>query len=143
MAEHYCKIHETVFFKKGKMPGYAHPVKNDNGETIGWCNEPKEGDTPPVEKTESVPPAQVVEKPGEPKPEIAPQERGMWWKEVGENFRAGLFKKDEGNGKILWDKYVKQMTTSLEINFKEVQPGKKLIEEAKRLGATEVEGGKS
>lgn len=34
MAEHFCKIHNTPFFKKGKMKQYAHPL--DNG---GWCNE--------------------------------------------------------------------------------------------------------
>ena len=36
---HYCKEHETVFFKKGKMRGYAHPI----GDTGEWCNEPEEG----------------------------------------------------------------------------------------------------
>lgn len=35
MAEHYCKIHNTVFFKKGKMKGFAHPI----GDTGEWCNE--------------------------------------------------------------------------------------------------------
>jgi len=52
-------------------------------------------------------------------PQIAPQEKGMWWKEVGENFRAGLFKKDDdGNGALLWRAYVTQMLASLEINIK-------------------------
>jgi len=49
--------------------------------------------------------------------EIAPQERGMWWKEVGENFRSGLFKKDEGSGALLWRAYVAQMLASLEIKL--------------------------
>lgn len=31
---HYCSVHNVDFFKKGKMPGYAH--KTENGE---WCNE--------------------------------------------------------------------------------------------------------
>jgi len=48
---------------------------------------------------------------------IAPQEKGMWWKEVGENFRAGLFKKDEGNGALLWTAYIAQMLSSLEITI--------------------------
>ena len=34
---HYCTIHKTAFFKKGKMPGYAHPI----GDTGEWCNEPE------------------------------------------------------------------------------------------------------
>ena len=38
---HYCVIHKTPFFKKGAMKAYAHPIKDENGETTGWCNEPK------------------------------------------------------------------------------------------------------
>jgi len=38
---HYCVIHKTPFFKKGNMKAYAHPIKDENGETTGWCNEPK------------------------------------------------------------------------------------------------------
>ena len=42
-TEHYCPIHETPFFKKGNMKGYAHPIKDEAGEDTGeWCNEPKE-----------------------------------------------------------------------------------------------------
>jgi len=38
---HWCSIHKTPFFKKGKMKAYAHPIKEadrvtDTGE---WCNE--------------------------------------------------------------------------------------------------------
>jgi len=39
MTENYCSEHETVWFKKGKMKGYAHPLLH-NGETVGWCNRP-------------------------------------------------------------------------------------------------------
>ncbi len=41
----------------------------------------------------------------------------FWWKEVGENFRAGLFKKDDGNGALLWKAYIAQMMVSLEIKI--------------------------
>ena len=43
MTEHWCKEHEQVWFKKGKMKGYAHPLTGE-----GWCNEPKlvEGELP-------------------------------------------------------------------------------------------------
>ncbi len=41
---HYCQIHQQPFFMKGKMKNYAHPLKDEKGETIGWCSEP------PVEK---------------------------------------------------------------------------------------------
>jgi hypothetical protein len=62
-------------------------------------------------------PVQPEKKPESKPHETAPQERGMWWKEVGENFRSGLFKKDEGNGKLLWKAYVAQMLTVLDIKF--------------------------
>jgi len=39
---HWCFKHSTEFFKKGKMKGYAHPIKDANGETTGWCNEEEE-----------------------------------------------------------------------------------------------------
>ncbi len=42
MAEHFCKEHKQPWFKKGKMPGYAHPILDDDGEPTGkWCNEPE------------------------------------------------------------------------------------------------------
>jgi hypothetical protein len=34
-AEHFCKVHNTNFFKKGKMKSYAHPI----GDTGEWCHE--------------------------------------------------------------------------------------------------------
>ena len=38
--EHYCTVHNTEFFKRGKMRGYAHPLQDENGEDTGeWCNE--------------------------------------------------------------------------------------------------------
>ena len=106
MAEHYCVDHKQAWFKKGNMRGYAHPIK-EGGKTIGWCAEPSE-EKPPEPKIT----------PKEQKPEIAPQERGMWYKEVGENFRAGLFKKDDNAaGSYIWQAYIKQMLSSLEITI--------------------------
>ena len=32
---HYCSLHQTAFFKKGRMKGWAHPI----GDTDEWCNE--------------------------------------------------------------------------------------------------------
>ena len=40
--EHWCAIHKTPFFMKGKMKAYAHPIKDKSGNTINWCNEKKE-----------------------------------------------------------------------------------------------------
>jgi hypothetical protein len=47
MAEHWCAEHKTVFFKKGRMKGYAHPIKDANGNDTGeWCNEPEAAPAP-------------------------------------------------------------------------------------------------
>lgn len=48
-SEHWCKIHNTKFFKTAKMSGYAHPVKDAKGELLEWCNE----DAEEVSKSES------------------------------------------------------------------------------------------
>ena len=36
---HWCSIHDTSFFKRGKMKSYAHPIKDASGIVSGWCNE--------------------------------------------------------------------------------------------------------
>ena len=40
-TQHWCDIHDTEFFKRGAMKGYAHKVE----ETGKWCNE---GTSPPA-----------------------------------------------------------------------------------------------
>ena len=38
-----CPDHEgAVWFKKGKMQSYAHPINDNDGNTLGWCNMPKD-----------------------------------------------------------------------------------------------------
>lgn len=40
-GKYYCKEHGEVWFKKGKMKNYAHPIKDTNGNSTGeWCNMP-------------------------------------------------------------------------------------------------------
>ena len=39
MDTNYCKEHGTLWFKKGQMKSYAHPIK-EGKITIGWCNKP-------------------------------------------------------------------------------------------------------
>jgi len=46
---HWCSVHKTAFFKKGKMKRYAHPVKGT--DPVKWCNE-KEDKPEPVESSE-------------------------------------------------------------------------------------------
>ena len=49
MSDHYCTEHKAVFFKKGNMKGYAHPIEGT--DPTKWCNEPEEGGAPiPEEK---------------------------------------------------------------------------------------------
>jgi len=51
--EHYCELHQTPFFKRGKMRSYAHPKKGEGGQETGeWCHEHSQkepGPTAPVE----------------------------------------------------------------------------------------------
>jgi len=97
----------------------------------------------PVKTDDNRPPLQKSHDEHSSTPQVAPQERGMWWKEVGENFRAGLFKKDDGGaGEFLWKAYIKQMFISLELKYnKEVKEEGYLTKEAKKLGAKETEKG--
>jgi len=37
-SQHWCKLHDTAFFKKGKMTSYAHPIEGT--EPTEWCYEP-------------------------------------------------------------------------------------------------------
>jgi len=68
MSEHWCPIHNTAFFKKGNMKSYAHPMKDENGNTTGWCNEPEKAEP----KAVSMPQPQVA-------PPNAPQEERTEW----------------------------------------------------------------
>ena len=66
MTEHYCSKHGKVFFKKGKMRGYAHPIQDENGEDTGeWCNE----DAEEVAKLPAQKPISPPLQEGEPTPE--------------------------------------------------------------------------
>jgi len=50
---HWCSIHQTPFFKKGKMKAYAHPIKDASGITSGWCNEEEPEEIPSEVPSES------------------------------------------------------------------------------------------
>ncbi len=53
---HYCEEHQTAYFKRGKMKGFAHPIEDENGNPTGqWCNEGavvEVGNEPNTEKGE-------------------------------------------------------------------------------------------
>jgi len=133
---HYCVVHQVPFFKKGKMRGYAHPITDDEGRNTGeWCNEPEIESEAPQSKSS---PVKEVASSKSSLPEIAPQERGMWWKELGECLRSGEIDVKTPRGLALRVAYYTEMSRVLGIPIKEVQPAKKLIEEAKKLGAKEI-----
>lgn len=97
---HWCAIHQTPFFKKGKMKNYAHMIKDENGEDTGeWCNESKS-------QTEE----QEFENLG--KPEL-PQKLGFI---DGQWFRENLAKIQENKGDS-WaeDKLLNYITKSYHV----------------------------
>lgn len=59
MAEHFCEQHATKFFKTEKMRGWAHPIKDKDEKTVGWCNEDAQ---------------EVAKLPPQPKPDVPLQE---------------------------------------------------------------------
>jgi len=51
-SEHYCKEHDAIWFMKGKMKNYAHPIEDDEGNATGkWCNEPEGTEPKPKKET--------------------------------------------------------------------------------------------
>ena len=47
--DHWCEIHQTSFFRKGKMRWWAHPI----GDTGKWCSENKKTETKEAEIPEA------------------------------------------------------------------------------------------
>ena len=40
-GDHLCVEHNTLWFKRGKMRNFAHPIKGPDGKDTGeWCDEP-------------------------------------------------------------------------------------------------------
>ena len=50
-TQHWCELHQTNFFKKGKMKAYAHSIEGT--DPVEWCHEHK--DTKPTEPEKSEP----------------------------------------------------------------------------------------
>ena len=113
---HYCSKHDVTFFKKGKMRGYAHPVKDDEGNDTGeWCNE----DTPPEVAEPSSKTVQSTTAPikveSNTDRRIVPEERGMWWKELGESLRYGLIDHSKPHGREWKRAYFTEMKRVLNL----------------------------
>lgn len=50
---------------------------------------------------------------------IAPQERGMWWKQLGDDLRSGHIDKETHMGKVIRLRYFAEMFRVLDIDIKE------------------------
>lgn len=136
MAKHYCVEHQTVWFKKGAMRGYAHPIEDENGKPTGkWCNEPEE--------KESVP--QQGESVGESKPVMSKDD----WSEKDRITRKSIERQTSLNAAVEVSKTLPtdQVTTGkiiataklFEAYLEGRETKRNLVEEAKKLGAVEIE----
>jgi len=67
-TQHYCTVHKTNFFMRGKMKSYAHPIKDNKGEDTGeWCHEhTKKEESKPAPQPEPEPEPKVEHEHGEP-----------------------------------------------------------------------------
>ncbi len=78
---HYCSEHQTLFFHKGAMKGYAHPIVDKDSNPIlnekgkpRWCNEPEGGgdelsNLPPATnpgEAQTIPPVIINNTPADP-----------------------------------------------------------------------------
>ena len=132
MAEHWCQIHKTKFFKTANMKSYAHPVKDEKGVLISWCNE----DAQEVAKLEPQQPITPPTQPGEPlKPKTVSEdikdnmkwksdqiEINMWWKELGEMIRAKDIDMTKPAGKLMRTAYYAQMMSVLNLKIANKEP---------------------
>ncbi len=86
---------------------------------IIMADEPWPEGTEAVKPEEVAPPKVEVNKGGEqPKErEIAPQERGMWWKQLGDDLRSGHIDKTTSHGKLLRAAYFVEMFRVLNIKI--------------------------
>lgn len=102
MAEHFCTMHKTVFFMRGNMRGYAHPIGEKDEATDkypeGWCNEEdlEKVRNLPAQSPDKVLPEhqEEIDKAKKAVTPPAPQELGMFWKELGLRIGDGSIEKD-------------------------------------------------
>lgn len=124
----YCKEHGKIWFKSGRMKTYAHPIKDDNDETIGWCNMPEDAKTtelpPPTTPGDPLPEQQAeiekvtkppVAQPARTDPRQESIEAQVAIKEIGEDWRAGILEPDDP--RVLARKVWITKALNLEITF--------------------------
>lgn len=129
MSEYFCQQHGTPWFKKGNMKGYAHPVKDANGNQMVengknvWCNMPEDNEpTPESEQpptAESPPHATQTNSPPQANRQSRPgAEVGMWWNNLALDLRSGYIDKNTETGKQLRIAYFAEMFSVLGIEIK-------------------------
>ena len=133
MAEHWCSEHETVFFKRGKMKTFAHPIKDEEGNSTGeWCNEAEQEIEPAGTRGQSrqKPPAMSKDD----------------WAEKDRITRKSIERQqslEQAVNLCIANKIPLEKIGSIAKTFEAYLEGKdvpaksKLIDEAKKLGATE------
>jgi len=132
---HYCVTHDAIFFKKGNMRGFAHPILDEKGDATGkWCNEPKQEE--PQET-----PAEKVAPPVMSKDDWAEKDR-VTRKSIERQKSLELaLRVVELSGvktKITENAIATAKSFEAYLEGKEVQPRKsKLVEEAEKLGGEE------
>ena len=134
MTEHWCKEHQTVWFKKGNMKGFAHPIIDTEGSQLYdnegkplWCNEPKE------KEVNTVKPSQ--------KAEMSKDD----WAEKDQRTRKSIERQKSLElavnlciAKLINKEEIPKYTKSFE-KYLEKGGESALVKEAKKLGAVEVE----
>ncbi len=151
MAEHFCQEHQAVWFKKGAMRGYAHPILNEAGEQeynedgkLLWCNETNTGDVSRPEKPPASPLPKEIDKPNMSKED---------WREKDKTTRKSIERQTSLNAAVELAKlapskasviFVIEIAKVFEayLDGKEVQPREStMVSEAKKLGAKEIKEG--
>jgi len=110
-------------YKIGNKRAQLFAVFHDGAEVvIGWATfKGREyiAEATPASQVVSANTPITPEKPKAlPEESINPQERGMWYKEIGEMYRAGIIKKDTLEGKALMTAYWARMLIALDIEIK-------------------------
>lgn len=106
---------QSVEFKMVKKGQFWNVIN------IKKADEPWPEETDAVKPEEIVPPKQEVKTEPPSQRRIAPEERGMWWKELGEMLRTGEIDKSKAHGKMLRIAYYAEMFRVLDIKIEEKQ----------------------
>ncbi len=93
----------------------SEPITPGSTLNISDLNEDEKGKS--FKKYEIISPGEPVEKPSKQVSEPAPQEIGMWWKELGEMLRAKDIDVTKPAGKLMRTAYYAQMMSVLDIKI--------------------------